>query len=148
MRKKPGAPTPVDRAEMNRHPESGAEILGRSRTPLLRSAAEVALTHHERWDGCGYPSRLAGEAIPLSGRIVAVVDFFDALTMDRCHRPAFDNERALPMLRNESGRAFAPRMVHTFIAYATEMIALRDRVNGERMDLNDLCDAHVSIDLL
>jgi putative two-component system response regulator len=49
----------------------------------------VALTHHERWDGTGYPSRLAGEAIPLSGRIVAVVDFFDALTMDRCYRPAF-----------------------------------------------------------
>ena len=139
--KKPGAFTPEERAEMNRHPKMGAEILGRSRIPLFQLAAEVALTHHERWDGRGYPSRLAGEAIPLSGRIVAVVDFFDALTMDRCYRPAFDNERALAMLRDERGRAFDPRVVDTFIAHAAEMISLRDLVNREHMDLNDLCDA-------
>jgi putative two-component system response regulator len=75
------------------HPKIGAEILGRSRIPLFQLAAEVALSHHERWDGSGYPSRLAGEAIPLSGRIVAVVDFFDALTMDRCYRPAFSDDQ-------------------------------------------------------
>jgi hypothetical protein len=62
----------------------------------------VALAHHERWDGSGYPSKLAGEAIPLSGRIVAVVDFFDALTMDRCYRPAFDDDQALEMLRSSA----------------------------------------------
>jgi putative two-component system response regulator len=77
---------------MNQHASMGADILGRSRIPLFQLAAELALSHHERWDGTGYPSKLAGEAIPLSGRIVAVVDFFDALTMDRCLPPPSDEK--------------------------------------------------------
>jgi putative two-component system response regulator len=145
--KKPGAFTPEERAEMNRHPEMGAEILGRSRIPLFQLAAEVALTHHERWDGRGYPRGLAGDAIPLSGRIVAVVDFFDALTMDRCYRPAFADERALYMLRAERGRAFDPQVVDTFIAHAAEMISLRNLVTRERYDLNHLCDADDLVDV-
>lgn len=145
--KKPGVFTAEERSEMNRHPAMGAEILGQSRIPLFQLAAEVALTHHERWDGRGYPRGLAGEAIPLSGRIVAVVDFFDALTMDRCYRPAFSDETALHMLRAERGRAFDPHVVNTFIAHAAEMISLRDRVNRDGMDLNDLCDADDLVDI-
>jgi len=93
--KKPGQLTAEERALMQTHPRLGAEILGSSRIPLFALAAEVALHHHERWDGTGYPRGLAGEDIPLSGRIVAVVDYFDALTMDRCYRPAFADDRAL-----------------------------------------------------
>ncbi len=74
---------------------------------------EVAQAHHERWDGGGYPSQLAGEDIALSGRIVAVVEFFDALTMDRCYRPAFSDAAALKMLQDERGRAFDPHVVDT-----------------------------------
>lgn len=139
--KKPGPFTAAERAEMNRHAEMGAEILGRSPIPLFQLAAEVALTHHERWDGAGYPHGLAGDAIPLSGRIVAVVDCFDALTMDRCYRPAFADDVALAMLRAERGRAFDPLVVDAFAAHAEEMIALRDLVNREHLDLSDLCEA-------
>jgi len=136
--KKPGGFTPEERAVMNQHPSIGAEILGRSRIPLFQLAAEVALSHHERWDGNGYPSRLAGEAIPLSGRIVAVVDFFDALTMDRCYRPAFSDAKATEMLRAERGRAFDPRVVDCFLEHIGDMIELRDSVTRNRLDFEDL----------
>jgi len=138
--KKPGPLNPQERAVMNRHPQIGVEILGQSRIPLFQLAAEVALSHHERWDGNGYPSKLAGEAIPLSGRIVSVVDFFDALTMDRCYRAAFSDERALEMLRTERGRAFDPKIVDTFIAHLPTFLGLRDLVNQRRPSFADLVD--------
>jgi len=136
--KKPGRFTPDERAEMNKHPRIGAEILGRSRIPLFQLAAEVALTHHERWDGGGYPSGTAGDAIPLSGRIVAVVDFFDALTMDRCYRPALSDAVALQMLAEQSGAALDPHVVEVFLAHADEMIAVRDAVNRRGLGFGDL----------
>lgn len=127
--KKPGPLLAEERAIMDQHPRLGAGILGQSRIPLFRMAAEVALTHHERWDGSGYPQRLQGEAIPLTGRLVAIVDFFDALTMDRCYRPAFDDETALRMLREQRGRAFDPRLVDAFLDTTPVFVALRDRIN-------------------
>lgn len=133
--KKPGAYTPEERAVMNQHPGIGAKILGRSRVPLFQMAAEVAMTHHERWDGGGYPNGLAGEDIPLSGRIVAVVDFFDALTMDRCYRPAFADDVALGMLVQQRGRAFDPRIVDRFIDNSVSLIAVRDHINSNSPDL-------------
>ncbi len=136
--KKPGPLDASERAVMNQHPRIGAEILGQSRIPLFRLAAEVALAHHERWDGSGYPSGLAGEAIPLAGRIVAVVDFFDALTMDRCYRRAFDDARALQMLAEQRGRAFDPRLVDLFLADAPTYVALRERVNRAAPSFADL----------
>ncbi|HOX66943.1 MAG TPA: HD domain-containing phosphohydrolase [Burkholderiaceae bacterium] len=137
--KKPGSFNPEERAVMNQHPQIGAEILGRSRIPLFTAAAEVALSHHERWDGSGYPSGMAGATIPLSGRIVAVVDFFDALTMDRCYRPAFEDHVALEMLIEQRGRAFDPLVVDTFVEHATDLIELRDQVNLQKLDFEDLC---------
>ncbi len=136
--KKPGRFTPEERVEMNKHPRIGAEILGRSRIPLFQLAAEVALTHHERWDGAGYPAGLAGDAIPLSGRIVAVADFFDALTMDRCYRPAMSDEVALQMLADQRGAAFDPHVVDVFLAHAGDMIAMRDAVNRHGLGFDDL----------
>ncbi len=138
--KKPGALSPEERLVMKGHPAIGAEILGRSRIPLFQLAAEVSMTHHERWDGSGYPAGLSGEAIPLSGRIVAVVDFFDALTMDRVYRKAFPDPVALEMLRAERGRAFDPRVVDAFLAEADTMIALRERVNAQRPSFADLME--------
>lgn len=136
--KKPGALSPEERQVMNRHPEIGAEILGRSRIPLFQLAAEVALCHHERWDGSGYPRGLAGEDIPLSARIVSVADFCDALTMDRCYRPAFGNAKALEMLLEQRGRAFDPKVVDTFLAHADELFALRERIDASPPSYDDL----------
>lgn len=135
--KKPGPLTTAERQVMNSHARIGAEILGRSRIPLFQLAAEVALSHHERWDGSGYPAGLAGNAIPLSGRIVAVVDFYDALTMDRCYRPAFSEEQALAMLRTQRGLGFDPRVVDAFLAEAEAMRSLRLRIDqaDARLDL-------------
>jgi len=138
--KKPGSYTPEERQVMNQHPVIGAQILGRSRIRLFQLASEVALTHHERWDGAGYPHGLAGEAIPLSGRIVAIVDFFDALTMDRCYRPAFSDEVALQMLAEQGGLAFDPRIVACALRHADRLIAVRDEINRNPPDLFSLVE--------
>jgi putative two-component system response regulator len=139
--KKPGSFLPDERITMNQHSEMGAEILGKSRIPLFQMAAELALSHHERWDGTGYPSQLAAEAIPLSGRIVAIVDFFDALTMDRCYRKAFSYDKALQMLVEQRGKAFDPAIVDVFLAHTDELIALRQHINQTRPTFEDLVDA-------
>ncbi len=136
--KKPGAFTPEERLIMNRHPIIGADILGKSRIALFQMAAEIALAHHERWDGKGYPHQLAGRAIPLSGRIVSVVDFYDALTMDRVYRPAFSHERTLEMLLAERGKAFDPDIVDCFVRNISAMAALREQVTIRRMTFSDL----------
>jgi len=128
--KKPGPLLAEERAVMDQHPELGAGILGQSRIPLFRMAADVALTHHERWDGTGYPNRMSGEAIPLTGRLVAIVDFFDALTMDRCYRKAFSDGVALGMLREQRGRAFDPQLVDVFLGATPRFVELRDHINA------------------
>jgi putative two-component system response regulator len=138
--KKPGPLTPHERRLMERHPQMGADILGHSDEPLFALAAEVALHHHERWDGGGYPQGLRGEAIPLSGRIVAVLDFFDALTMARCYRPAFPDAKALEMLGAAAGSHFDPDVVACFLHHAPELIALRDWVNSNQPALADLAE--------
>ncbi|MGM9483085.1 HD-GYP domain-containing protein [Roseateles sp. NT4] len=124
-------------ADQERHrrraqPQRGAALLRGSSLPLFALAAEIALNLRERWDGSGYPAGLQGEAIPLSGRIVAVVDYFDALTMPRSYRPARADDRALAMLAELAGSAFDPGVVATFLAHAPQLIALRDHINATR----------------
>lgn len=121
-----------ERRRRHAQPERGAALLGGSRLPLFALAAEIALHHRERWDGNGYPRRLQGKAIPLSARIVAVVDYFDALTMRRRFRPARADDRALAMLAEQAGSAFDPEIVATFLAHAPALIALRDRIDPSR----------------
>lgn len=122
---------PLTTAEERRQaqPRRGAALLGGSRLPLFVLAAEIALNHRERWDGNGYPDGLKGKTIPLSARIVAVVDYFDALTMQRRFRPARADDRALAMLAEQAGSAFDPDIVGAFLAHAPALIALRDRVD-------------------
>lgn len=141
--KKPSSFTLEEREVMNQHSRIGADILGQSRIPLFQLAAEVALTHHERFDGCGFPNSLAGDAIALSGRIVAVVDFFDALTMDRCYRPAMPDDEVKEMLRVERGSAFDPLIVDTFLADWSRFVALRDRVTQLHLSFADLVSGNV-----
>lgn len=112
--RKPGALTDAERREMERHTDVGHELLAGSGNDLLELAATIAWTHHERWDGAGYPRRLAGEAIPLAGRIAAVADVFDALTNDRSYRGAWTGTDALAYLQLERGDAFDPVVVEAF----------------------------------
>jgi putative two-component system response regulator len=96
-----------------------AQILSGGRSPLFRLAAQIALTHHERWDGHGYPNRLAGGAIPLVGRIVAVADAWDALTNDRPYRQARTENNALTELGRHAGTQFDPVVIDAFIRSVT-----------------------------
>lgn len=105
---KPGALTDDEWELMRRHTTMGAEILRGSDSPMLRVAAEVAATHHERWDGDGYPSKLARQAIPLAGRITTVADAFDAMTSDRRYRAARSIDEALAEIAANAGRQFDP----------------------------------------
>lgn len=124
---RPGALTPDERREMERHTLIGHQILSGSGSALLELGATIALTHHEKWDGSGYPRRLAGNAIPLEGQVAAVADVFDALTSDRPYRRAFPIEQAVEILRSERGRHFDPRLVDLFLENVDELSELRAR---------------------
>jgi excisionase family DNA binding protein len=113
---KPGALTAAERREVEEHAELGHRMLCESGIELLETAALIACTHHERWDGKGYPHGLAGEQIPLAGRIVAVVDTFDAITTERVYRPARTVEQAVAVLADERGKQLDPRVVDAFLA--------------------------------
>ncbi|MBK8972093.1 MAG: two-component system response regulator [Hahellaceae bacterium] len=108
---KPGKLTDEEFAVMKRHPIIGAEILGESDARLLKMARSVALYHHEKWDGSGYPEGLQGEAIPLEARIVALADVFDALTSKRPYKEAWTVEAALDHIRSQAGKHFDPALV-------------------------------------
>jgi len=125
--RKPGTLTFEERAEMQRHAELGRELLVGSGEELLDLAAEIAWTHHERFDGSGYPRGLRGDRIPLAGRIVAVADVFDALVSDRVYRPAFPVARAIEMVENAGGNHFDPAVVAAFRAELPRVLELRTR---------------------
>jgi putative two-component system response regulator len=112
---KPGKLDPDEWEIMKTHAEIGASILAGSATPLLQAAEEIALTHHERWDGSGYPRGLAREDIPLAGRICAICDVFDALRSERPYKRAWPRREALVEIRNQSGSHFDPRLVEVFL---------------------------------
>lgn len=127
--KKPGKLTDAEFEAMKKHTTIGAEILGASEVPMLQMASEIALCHHEQWDGSGYPRGLAGEGIPESGRIVAVVDVFDALVHHRVYRRAMGEERALEIMKEGRGRHFDPRMVDCFLSVFPRIIAICEEVS-------------------
>lgn len=112
---KPGELTPEEAAIMRTHTTIGAQILSGSSVPTLVMAAEIALCHHERWDGSGYPHGLAGEEIPMAARIVAVADFFDALAHDRPYRRAWPVPEIIAELRRQAGRQFDANVVTAFL---------------------------------
>ncbi len=112
--RKDGALTPEERAAMQQHTLIGAKILENPKTDVIAMAREVALSHHERWDGLGYPYALAGEEIPLPARVVSVADVFDALLSKRCYKEAYPFARAVKIIRENSGKHFDPRVVQAF----------------------------------
>lgn len=121
--KKPAKLDPDEWAVMQTHAEHGVRILGDN--PFYAIAREIARHHHENWDGSGYPNRLSQEAIPLSGRIVKVADVFDALTSRRPYKEPWPVERALGLLREESGKQFDPKVVEAFIRLHSSGVVTR-----------------------
>lgn len=129
---KPGALTPEERLEMEKHAEIGHEILAGSDSPLLDLAARIALSHHEQWDGSGYPNGLKGTEIPVEGRMAAIADVFDALTSDRVYRPAMTVERALAIMSEGRASHFDPELLDVFFDSIVEVLMIRDGHNEER----------------
>jgi putative two-component system response regulator len=123
--RKPGPLTESEWDEIRKHPVMGAEILAGSDSELLQLGALISLTHHERWDGCGYPHGLVGESIPVEGRIVALADVFDALTSPRPYKPAFALDHALDIMRDERGRHFDPTYLDLFLTVVGDLVAER-----------------------
>jgi PAS domain S-box-containing protein len=122
---KPGPLTDEERQEMERHTTVGHQILADSESELLRLGAMIALTHHERFDGGGYPQGLSGEEIPIEGRITAVADVFDALLSDRCYRPALPVDDAVEVMERGRGTHFDPRIVDALLGHLDEALSLR-----------------------
>lgn len=112
--RKPGKLTPQEYDVMKTHTTIGATILANSKFPMLQMAEQIARSHHERWDGSGYPDRLCGEAIPLAARIVAVVDVYDALSHDRVYRPALPQDEVLAIMDENAVNGFDPIVIAKF----------------------------------
>lgn len=125
---KEGPLTDQEWVTMRRHAEIGGAILDGSGFALLELAREIAVSHHERWDGSGYPNGLAGSAIPLSGRIVTIADVFDALTSKRPYKRAWSVEEALGFLKENAGKLFDPQLVTLFEGALPRVLAIRDRL--------------------
>ncbi|WP_285163284.1 response regulator [Shewanella goraebulensis] len=112
--RKPGKLDADEWKEMQAHAAIGAEIIGEHDDPLLQMAKRIALSHHEKWDGSGYPNGLSGEEIPIEGRIIAIADVFDALTSARPYKKAWTVEDTMGLIEKESGKHFDPELVEKF----------------------------------
>ncbi|MFC1672919.1 HD domain-containing phosphohydrolase [Pseudomonadota bacterium] len=122
---KPGRLDDDERKHMQEHARIGAEILGEHEWPLMQMARIVALTHHEKWDGTGYPTGLKGDDIPLVGRICAVADVFDALTSNRPYKEGWPTDKAVGLIRDEAGKHFDPQVVEKFFENLDEIVEIR-----------------------
>ncbi|TGN11081.1 HD domain-containing phosphohydrolase [Leptospira ilyithenensis] len=133
---KPGRLSPEEWEVMKKHPEIGAEIIGDHKSSILKLARTIALTHHEKFDGTGYPYCLKGEKIPLEGRIIAVADVFDALTTVRPYKKAWEIPDAIGFLRKESGTHFDPELTELFIKVMPEILEIRNKWPEEMTSLS------------
>jgi putative two-component system response regulator len=124
---KPGKLDNEEYAIMKKHCEYGVKIIGEHPSEILKAANVAALTHHEKWNGKGYPNGLAGEDIPLIGRITAVADVFDALTSERPYKKGWEVEKAVNLIKEESGQHFDPRMVNAFVEVFPKVLEIKDQ---------------------
>lgn len=141
--RKPGALDAHEWQIMKQHPQMGAEIIGESTSPLMHMAREIALTHHEKWNGSGYPRGLKEEDIPLAGRIVALADVFDALTTERPYKKAWTVNDALELIRKERGSHFDPNLVDHFFKIQPEILNIKEKfaetTTGSATNIADRC---------
>ena len=135
---KPGR---LDAAEwdiMRQHPRMGSEIIGDHDDELLSTAHSIALTHHEKWDGSGYPAGLTGARIPLAGRIVAIADVLDALLSERPYKPAYSLDESMQYMNAQAGKHFDPTLIPALHAVLPQVVKIRDTFADERGALTDL----------
>ncbi len=135
---KPGKLDAEEWKVMHQHPLMGAEIIGKHENELLETARIIALSHHEKWDGNGYPLGLKGEDIPLEGRIVAIADVFDALVSERPYKKAVPLDEALAYMDTQSGLHFDPALMEAFRAALPEILRIREVYADEYGALTDL----------
>jgi putative two-component system response regulator len=131
---KPGKLTPEEWDVMKSHTTIGANLLANGTSELIQLAETIALTHHEKWNGQGYPNGLSGTSIPLVGRIVAVCDVFDALTSERPYKKAWEVERALEVIRGDSGTHFDPDVVEAFFKVLPEILRIKEQMHDQSQD--------------
>lgn len=135
--KKPGKLTDEEFAVMKQHPTIGGRIL-EGDDPLIRMGREIALTHHEKWDGSGYPKGLSGEAIPFSGRVCAIADVFDALTTKRPYKEAWPVEKAIALIEDGMGKAFDPKVVAAFRQALPKILAIKALYQDDSISPEDV----------
>jgi len=135
---KPGKLDAAEWKVMHQHPLMGAEIIGKHDNELLETARVIALSHHERWDGNGYPQGLRGEAIPLEGRVVAIADVFDALISVRPYKKAFSVEESLQIMEESSGKHFDPELMQAFRKALPEILRVKEIYADEFGALTDV----------
>lgn len=135
---KPTALTPDEWRIMRLHPGIGAGIIGKHENPVLKTARLIALTHHEKWDGSGYPRGIRGEQIPLAGRIAALCDTFDVLTSARLHKAAWPVDNAVTYLRDQAGRHYDPMLVQIFLNILPEIVKVRQEFPEKPSTLLDV----------
>jgi len=123
-------PAKLDQKEweiIQKHPQIGADIIGEHESVILNMAKEIALTHHEKYNGKGYPNGLKGEKIPITGRIIAIADVFDALTTERPYKKAWSTEDALNLIQQEAGEHFDPVLVTKFLDVMPDILVLKEK---------------------
>ncbi|MGH8042836.1 MAG: DUF3369 domain-containing protein [Rudaea sp.] len=130
---KPGTHTPEETVIMRTHAELGARLLAMSRRPLLQLAAEIAMTHHENWDGSGYPRGLSGETIPIGGRITMLADVFDALGSRRCYKEPWPADEIRAYIIEQSGVKFEPRLVELLFENWDKMLTVRTQLPDRQL---------------
>jgi putative two-component system response regulator len=143
--RKPGKLTPEEIVILRTHSVIGANMLSGSASPVLQMAQEIALYHHERWDGTGYPTGAAGPRIPEAARIVAIVDVYDALTHDRVYRPALSEPEVLRTMIDARGKHFEPRLLDLFMTLVPEMRTIAQAVPDEAEHGNLVCSAELEL---
>ena len=124
---KPGKLDEQEWEVMRQHTSIGAQIIGEHSSSLLQLAAELALCHHEKWDGSGYPNGLKGEEIPMGARIIAVVDVFDALSSERPYKKPWPLEQTLDFIKSNSGSHFQPELVEAFLANIEQILKVQQQ---------------------
>ncbi len=130
--RKPGKLDADEWEVMQTHAAIGGRIIGQHSSGLLKMAHDIAVSHHEKWDGSGYPAGLAGTDIPLEGCIVAIADVFDALTSERPYKKAWPVEQAVQLLRDEAGKHFDPELVPLFIELLPQVLQIKEQWAEER----------------
>jgi len=133
---KPGKLNKNERSIIEQHPEMGAKILGSNlHSNTMKMASLIALTHHERWDGTGYPFGLRGESIPVEGRIVALCDVFDALISVRPYKPAWPTDKIQSLITSEYGKHFDPKLAQLFMQHFSDFVEIHARLQDNNCEV-------------